>query len=526
LLQGTNLLGTLTTSPYTLTWSNVAAGNYSLTARATDNRGATRTSQAVTVQVTGAGGLWFTNNFANRNIVSGAPLSIPGSTSGATTENGEPTQSGTIRRTVWIGWTAFQSGPVTMSTLGSAINTTLGVFTGTAVNALTQVAYNNDYGGTLQSLVTFEAVAGTTYNVQVGRPFGYSDGAFTLQITLPTAPPEITVQPASQTVPKGSNATFRVTASGTPPLHYQWRFNGANLPGATDAVYTVLNAQLTNEGLYSVRVTNAYGAALSSDATLRVDDGLIVNVRPLLVPLRTGWRYNESTVDLGTAWRWPDFNDAAWPSGPALLGYEDSVPYPYFEPISTPLGSPAVNGALTVYFRTRFQFTNTGGASALVSSNWVDDGAVYYLNGVELGRLRMASGPVAYTNLATLANPEGQTNVLTFAADALLPGENLLAVEVHQNAATSSDVVFGMTLEAIINYTNQPVFTSAQRLANGSFQMTLGGVAGRQYAIDASTNLVDWVTLTTFTNVTGLHEYTDVTASSHSARLYRGRLVQ
>jgi len=67
----------------------------------------------------------------------------------------------------------------------------------------------------------------------------------------------------------GSNATFVVSAT-TPPLAYQWRFNGTNLSGATNSAYTRSNVQRTNAGNYSVAITNAFGGLSSSNALLAV----------------------------------------------------------------------------------------------------------------------------------------------------------------------------------------------------------------------------------------------------------------
>ena len=81
-------------------------------------------------------------------------------------------------------------------------------------------------------------------------------------------PPSITLQPTNQTVAVGVTVTFSVTASGTPPLSYQWNFNGTNIVGATNTMLTLTNVQLNQAGNYAVLVTNAYGSALSSNAVL------------------------------------------------------------------------------------------------------------------------------------------------------------------------------------------------------------------------------------------------------------------
>jgi hypothetical protein len=83
-------------------------------------------------------------------------------------------------------------------------------------------------------------------------------------------PPAIAFQPASQAVVAGNPATFSVTATGTAPLAYQWKFNGTNLANASSSSYTISNAQPTNSGSYSVLVTNLAGSATSSNAMLTV----------------------------------------------------------------------------------------------------------------------------------------------------------------------------------------------------------------------------------------------------------------
>ena len=80
--------------------------------------------------------------------------------------------------------------------------------------------------------------------------------------------PVITQQPQSQTNVIGSNVTFSVTATGTPPLTYQWLFNAGSISGATNSTYTILNAQTNNAGTYDVVVANSGGSVTSAPANL------------------------------------------------------------------------------------------------------------------------------------------------------------------------------------------------------------------------------------------------------------------
>ncbi len=100
--------------------------------------------------------------------------------------------------------------------------------------------------------------------------------AYSLGVTVIQTPPAITAQPMSLVVSVGANVSFGVSASGTAPLSYQWRFNGTDLAsggqysGATATTLSISNVQLANAGSYVVVVTNALGSVASAVATLTV----------------------------------------------------------------------------------------------------------------------------------------------------------------------------------------------------------------------------------------------------------------
>ncbi len=83
-------------------------------------------------------------------------------------------------------------------------------------------------------------------------------------------PPSIAAPPQSVTTNLGAMVTFNVTASGTMPFSYQWRFNTTNLAGATDSAYTLTSVQSSNAGSYSVVVSNVADFVISGDAVLTV----------------------------------------------------------------------------------------------------------------------------------------------------------------------------------------------------------------------------------------------------------------
>ena len=180
-----------------------------------------------------------------------------------------------------------------------------------------------------------------------------------------------------------------------------------------------------------------------------------------LIPVSKVWKYNYSGTDLSGQFQSLAYDDAAWPTGAGLLGHDSSLPFPYFDPLRTqfPASSSYPN---TIYFRTHFDFPSNTLGVVLRTTNYVDDGAVFYLNGHEVQRIRLPTGPMTYNTRAAISNPEGQGNVLQFATTNLQQGDNVVAVEVHQHDALDADVIFGMSLIAFLPepgpvwITNQP----------------------------------------------------------------------
>jgi len=166
----------------------------------------------------------------------------------------------------------------------------------------------------------------------------------------------------------------------------------------------------------------------------------------------TSWQVNASGTDLGTNWLDQAYDDTAagWTAGTGLFGYTPS-----------PASYPAIHTALaggpsTYYFRTHFQWTNEVANVAFVVTNYLSDGAVYYLNGHEMRRIRLAEGGVAFGSAATGTNfPAGRADVFGLDASGLEPaaiGDNILEVETHQAPASSAEMVFGLSLKAATQF--------------------------------------------------------------------------
>jgi hypothetical protein len=141
---------------------------------------------------------------------------------------------------------------------------------------------NNNSNFTFRILSEFESSAITNFNSNYATTVtgggGYGTGG-TSRYDLMTVygtplatntPPMIMAQPQDQVAVAGSNVTFSVTATGTPPLIYQWRFNSNDIAGATNTTVTLDTVTTNQAGLYSVRVSGSGVFVTSSNAVLSV----------------------------------------------------------------------------------------------------------------------------------------------------------------------------------------------------------------------------------------------------------------
>jgi hypothetical protein len=160
------------------------------------------------------------------------------------------------------------------------------------------------------------------------------------------------------------------------------------------------------------------------------------------------WRYNESGTDLGTTWKDVGFPDSSWPQAPALLGQVRSGGTPPPEPVRTGL-TPA-QGKTTFYFRSTFKVPAGLDLIALEIRHIIDDGAIFYINGQEVGRYNMTDTAVTYDTFAlgNVLDPS-YASPLSVPLSVLVVGTNTMAVEVHQSTPTSGDIMFGLRLEGI-----------------------------------------------------------------------------
>ncbi len=210
--------------------------------------------------------------------------------------------------------------------------------------------------------------------------------------------------------------------------------------GGTPQSVTLSSAFFVN-GNNTIAVEIHQNSVTSTDLTFDLE--LLANTAPVgLINFGDTWKYlanNTRPVN----WHTTAFNDAAWPSGPSELGYGDA-------PATTvSYGPDANNKYITTYFRSTFNVVNLANYNNFTLNVIRDDGLVVYINGVEVARDNMPAGTPAHGTLASAAiSGTGETTPISFSLSTcnFVEGINTIAVEMHQNDVTSSDLSFDLQL--------------------------------------------------------------------------------
>jgi hypothetical protein len=199
------------------------------------------------------------------------------------------------------------------------------------------------------------------------------------------------------------------------------------------------------------------------------------------------WRFDDSGIPPAPGWSTLDFDDSLWKSGEGLFGFNAlSLP--------APLKRTLTGGRSTYYFRGRFNISDVSTNLSLALRKVVDDGAVFYLNGREIHRQNMPAGVIQHSTPATSEVAEIEfAGPIRFSEQYLLPGTNLLAVEVHQAAVSatgSSGIVLSGGGLALVEEgrVNAAVPNNLSR-ESGSAPFVIDSLAG--YAIHNFTGLTD-----------------------------------
>jgi len=326
-------------------------------------------------------------------------------------------------------------------------------------------------------------------------------------------PPVILTQPVSQKVTVGLNATFSVAASGTPQLRYQWRFNGGDIAGATDSTFS-FTVNDTSGGLYSVQVTNAFGAAISSNAVLVVNHPPVADASATL-PLVISVNNTNATVVL-------DGSRSSDADG-------DPLQYHWFEAGSA---EPLATGVVAVV-------TLPVGSNVLTLT--VDDGLA---TGSQTFAVEVITPAQAAERLVALVNsgaPKPQPLIATLSAalaaidrsnptaaiNQLMAFQNQVRAQVSPLDPTLAET-FIQAAQEIIDALSagsgkaQGKITLVSRGADGKTRLKGEAAPGALCIIEASTNLVDWEKIGVATaDGVGAFEFGDAQSAPMSTRFYR-----
>lgn len=178
-----------------------------------------------------------------------------------------------------------------------------------------------------------------------------------------------------------------------------------------------------------------------------------------LINQGASWKYIDQGYAPAIGWTSESFNDDGWSTGSAQLGYGEGD-----EQTIINYGPDANNKFITTYFRKAFSVADTVGLDQLNGTMLVDDGAVVYLNGIEVFRTNMPGGIISSNTLALGATIENYFIPFTIPKGIIKPGNNVLAVEVHQVSGSSSDVSFDCSLQTVrIGNESETVTTTAMQ---------------------------------------------------------------
>ena len=165
------------------------------------------------------------------------------------------------------------------------------------------------------------------------------------------------------------------------------------------------------------------------------------------LPQGSSWKYIDDGKDLGTLWKENDFDDSNWLIGNTPAGFGSILN----TPIETTLdyGPQPSNKYPTYYFRTSINIEDPKEFSHFNFSLHVDDAAIVYINGNEIIRDGFPENTlVTYETYAPSSGKEGVFDTFEVSPNAFSSGENLIAVELHNQSAGSSDLVFDMSVSA------------------------------------------------------------------------------
>jgi hypothetical protein len=331
--------------------------------------------------------------------------------------------------------------------------------------------------------------AGSYYAV-VSNVFGTASSASATLEVQTSKNPAIVLQPCGDDVPAGSYFDLNVAAIGTPPLTYQWFFNGEELPGATNRQLVFKSVQPTDAGKYTATVRNYSGSDFGLPARL--------SVLEMAYPGGTVWLRNWDPFP------YPGPNAPIFDvDGQTKLTGTDFAAQLYAGPsLETlrPCGEPS-------FFQAGFH----AGAvyPQLVTIPHVQAGALAY---IEVRAWQWSSG-ASYEEARALGGKFGKSGVLQMATGSDLGNPEFLSGLQSFSLRTGLPQFNIGQLEAA---EHNPDETTIWRLR---------GLAGARYLVEKSEADFNWRPLLLLTNVTGVVTFVDPTEGQNEKEFYRARIL-
>ena len=370
-------------------------------------------------------------------------------------------------------------------------------------------------------------------------------------------PPQIVTQPlAGQLVAPGASPSFDVTATGTPVLSYQWKFDGANLTGATNALLTLNNAQPANSGAYVVVITNAFGAVTSSVANLLVASPGTSCISPQ--SSMVGWWPGENNTDdvvggnNGTLQNGATYEAGMVGTAFSFAGTTEavSIPYASADNLST-MSAWTIEGWVNPT-----SFNNAGYPTIFAQGSWaaslgLNSGTGALESWINNGSQMVGTTPVPRGQWSHVALVYNGTNRTFYLNGAIVGVGTAPAMSAESDTSSIGNVIpnnnsaFNGGIDELTIYNRALTFDEIAEIylagsygkcpggpltiepgsayplsANGMYLMLKGAIEP-SYTVQASTNLINWLLITNLSLTNSPYYFTDPSATNYKWRFYR-----
>jgi hypothetical protein len=313
-----------------------------------------------------------------------------------------------------------------------------------------------------------------------------------------------TTDPSSSQVQYGTTLGLTQSTTVAPALVSQHTVQLTGLSPKTGYYFQVVSATAVQ------RYTSSMGYFLTTNY---VTTNQLFNITQ-------PWLFTAQDVS-SAKWTAPGYDDSTWSGpGPGLLWVDvrSTGPNPAVNPKNTQMPANPSTGYpyLSYYFRTHVTVSEVATNSTLDISGFIDDGAIFYVNGTEVYSLRMPAGAITSQTLSSGYPCSGDATCLdefTVPATALVAGDNVLAVEVHNYNARSADITFGIALNLV-----EPLIRDARLEASFSAHALTLSWKETGYVLESATALSG-----PWSPVQGVSSSPYVVAPTDSSRYYRLR---